>query len=64
MERGVDALGYPKYWPTSASNVPVFRCKGLNGEYVSKLNPFATIWRVIENISTCWVNDNDLSFLL
>lgn len=30
--------------------VPVFRCKGLNGEYVSKLNPFATIWCVIENI--------------
>ena len=30
--------------------VPVFRCKGLNGEYVSKPNPFATIWCVIENI--------------
>lgn len=30
--------------------VPVFRCKELNGEYVSKLNPFATIWCVIENI--------------
>ena len=30
--------------------VPLFRCKGLNGEYVSKPNPFATIWCVIENI--------------
>lgn len=30
--------------------IPVFRSKGLNGEYVSKLNPFSTIWCVIENI--------------
>ena len=30
--------------------IPVFRCKELNGEYVSKLNPFSTIWCVIENI--------------
>ncbi len=30
--------------------IPVFRLKELNGEYVSKLNPFATIWCVIENI--------------
>lgn len=30
--------------------IPVFKCKELNGEYVSKLNPFATIWCVIENI--------------
>ena len=30
--------------------VPVFKCKELNGEYVSKLNPFSTIWCVIENI--------------
>ncbi len=30
--------------------VPVFKSKGLNGEYVSKLNPFATIWCVVENI--------------
>lgn len=30
--------------------IPVFRSKGLNGEYVSILNPFATIWCVIENI--------------
>ncbi|MCM1508597.1 MAG: nitroreductase family protein [Ruminococcus flavefaciens] len=30
--------------------VPVFKSKELNGEYVSKLNPFATIWCVIENI--------------
>lgn len=30
--------------------IPVFRSKELSGEYVSKLNPFATIWCVIENI--------------
>lgn len=30
--------------------IPVFKCKELGGEYVSKLNPFSTIWCVIENI--------------
>lgn len=30
--------------------IPVFRAKQLNGETVSKLNPFSTIWCVIENI--------------
>ena len=30
--------------------IPVSKCKELNGEYVSKLNPFSTIWCVIENI--------------
>ncbi len=30
--------------------IPVFRAKELSGEYVSKLNPFSTIWCVIENI--------------
>ena len=30
--------------------IPVFRSKQLNGDYVSELNPFATIWCVIENI--------------
>lgn len=30
--------------------IPVFKCKELNGEYVSKLNPFSTAWCVIENI--------------
>lgn len=30
--------------------IPVFKCKELNGEYVSKLNPFSTIWCVVENI--------------
>lgn len=30
--------------------IPVFKCKELNCEYVSKLNPFSTIWCVIENI--------------
>lgn len=30
--------------------IPVFKSKELNGESVSKLNPFSTIWCVIENI--------------
>ena len=30
--------------------IPVFKSKELSGEYVSKLNPFSTIWCVIENI--------------
>lgn len=30
--------------------IPVFKSKELNGEYISKLNPFSTIWCVIENI--------------
>lgn len=30
--------------------IPLFKSKELNGEYVSKLNPFATIWCVVENI--------------
>ena len=30
--------------------IPVFKSKELNGAYVSKLNPFSTIWCVIENI--------------
>ena len=30
--------------------IPVFKSKELNGTYVSKLNPFSTIWCVIENI--------------
>lgn len=30
--------------------VPLFKSKELDDEYVSKLNPFATIWCVIENI--------------
>ena len=30
--------------------IPLFKAKELNGEDVSKLNPFATIWCVIENI--------------
>ncbi len=30
--------------------IPVFKSKQLNGETVSKLNPFSTIWCVIENI--------------
>lgn len=30
--------------------IPVFKCKELNAESVSKLNPFSTIWCVVENI--------------
>ena len=30
--------------------IPVFKCKELSNEYVSKLNPLSTIWCVIENI--------------
>ncbi len=30
--------------------IPVFKSKELNGDSVSKLNPFSTIWCVIENI--------------
>lgn len=30
--------------------IPVFKAKQLNGETGSKLNPFATIWCVVENI--------------
>lgn len=30
--------------------IPLFKSKELNSEYISKLNPFATIWCVIENI--------------
>jgi len=37
--------------------VPVFKCKQLNGEYVSKLNPFSTIWCVIENIFLAATNE-------
>lgn len=30
--------------------IPVFKSKELSGKYVSNLNPFSTIWCVIENI--------------
>lgn len=30
--------------------IPVFKCKELNGDNVSQLNPFSTIWCVVENI--------------
>ena len=30
--------------------IPVFKCKELSGGSVSKLNPFSTIWCVIENL--------------
>lgn len=30
--------------------VPVFKCSGINADYISKLNPFATIWCVVENM--------------
>ena len=37
--------------------VPVFKCKELSAEYVSKLNPFSTIWCVIENIFLAATNE-------
>jgi nitroreductase len=37
--------------------IPVFKCKQLDGEYVSKLNPFSTIWCVIENIFLAATNE-------
>ena len=37
--------------------IPVFKCKQLNGEYVSKQNPFSTIWCVIENIFLAATNE-------
>ena len=37
--------------------IPVFKCKQLYGEYVSKLNPFSTIWCVIENIFLAATNE-------
>ena len=30
--------------------IPIFKCKELKSDYVSNLNPFSTIWCVIENI--------------
>ena len=30
--------------------IPVFKSKELDGKYVSRLNPFSTIWCVVENI--------------
>lgn len=30
--------------------IPIFKCKELDSKYVSRLNPFSTIWCVIENI--------------
>ena len=30
--------------------IPVFKCNELNSGYVSKLNPFSTIWCVIQNM--------------
>ena len=30
--------------------IPVFKCKELDAEWVSRLNPFSTIWCVVENI--------------
>ncbi len=30
--------------------IPVFKCKELNGESASRLNPFSTAWCVIENV--------------
>ena len=45
-----DKFDAEKYLNAPYVVIPVFKCKELNGEYVSKLNPFSTIWCVIENI--------------
>lgn len=37
--------------------IPVFKSKELNGESVSSLNPFSTIWCVIENIFLAATNE-------
>ena len=56
MTPGQKMYGYamPKQYtmPKQAPHViiPVFKSKALNGESVSSLNPFATIWCVIENL--------------
>lgn len=49
---GQKMYGYavPKLKDAPYVVIPVFKSKELNGEYVSNLNPFATIWCVIENI--------------
>lgn len=37
--------------------IPVFKCKALGGPHVSSLNPFSTIWCVIENILLAATNE-------
>ncbi len=37
--------------------VPLFRCTGLNAEWVSKLNPLTTAWCVAENIMLAVINE-------
>ncbi|QQF52148.1 nitroreductase family protein [Campylobacter fetus subsp. venerealis] len=37
--------------------VPLFECKKLNGEWVSKLNPLTTAWCVAENIMLAAINE-------
>lgn len=37
--------------------VPLFRCNKLNAEWVSKLNPLSTAWRVAENMMLAAVNE-------
>lgn len=37
--------------------VPLFPCKRLNAEWVSKLNPLATTWCVAENIMLAAINE-------
>ena len=37
--------------------VPLFQCKKLNAEWVSKLNPLTTAWCVAENIMLAAINE-------
>ena len=37
--------------------VPLFQCKKLNAEWVSKLNPLTTAWCVAENIMLAVINE-------
>ena len=37
--------------------VPLFKCSKLNAEWVSKLNPLTTAWRVAENMMLAVINE-------
>ena len=37
--------------------VPLFKCARLNAEWVSKLNPFTTVWCVAENMMLAVINE-------
>lgn len=37
--------------------IPLFKCKKLNAEWVSKLNPLSTAWCVAENMMLAVINE-------